>query len=45
MPRNLQGIEIIKEIGDLPLGYALITEEQIELLNEKGTNYFIIPKW
>lgn len=32
----------IKEIGDLPLGYVLITEEQIELLNEKGTNYFII---
>ena len=32
----------IKDIGDLPLGYVLITEEQIELLNEKGTNYFII---
>lgn len=32
----------VKDIGDLPLGYALITEEQIELLNEKGTNYFII---
>ena len=38
---EMQPIEI-KEIGDLPLGYALITEEQIELLNEKGTNYFII---
>jgi hypothetical protein len=38
---EMQPIEI-KEIGDLPLGYALITEEQIELLTEKGTNYFII---
>ena len=32
----------IKDIGDLPLGYVLITQKQIELLNEKGTNYFII---
>lgn len=32
----------VTDIGELPEGYVLITEEQIELLNEKGENYFII---
>lgn len=34
--------EIIKEFGDLPKGYALITPEQIQTLWEKGQNYYII---
>ena len=34
--------ENVNFIGALPEGYVLITQEQIELLNEKGTNYFII---
>ena len=34
--------EEIKVIGSLPEGYALITQEQIMLIKEKGTNYFII---
>lgn len=32
----------VTEAGDLPEGCALITQEQIELLNEKGKNYYLI---
>ena len=38
---TMKPIEVVS-IGELPEGYVLITEEQIELLNEKGDNYFII---
>ena len=34
--------EKITKLGDLPEGYALITEAQIALLKTKGSNYFII---
>jgi len=34
--------EKVTKIGELEEGYAIITEEQIALLEEKGTNYFII---
>ena len=33
---------LVKDFGELPEGYAIITPEQIQLLQEKGTNYFII---
>lgn len=34
--------EEVKDFGKLPTGYVIISAEQIELLNQKGTNYFII---
>lgn len=34
--------EEVKDFGKLPTGYVIISAEQIELLNEKGSNYFII---
>lgn len=34
--------KIIKAVGELPSGYALINENQLKTLEEKGTNYFII---
>ena len=36
--------ELIYFYGDLPIGYILITEEQIKTLEEKGRNYFIIEE-
>lgn len=34
--------EEVKNFGKLPTGYVAISAEQIELLNQKGQNYFII---
>ena len=34
--------ELVQDFGELPEGYVIITPEQIQLLQEKGTNYFII---
>lgn len=34
--------EEVKDFGELPSGYVVISAEQIEILKEKGTNYFII---